>query len=333
MSRRRYITTDISLDKDVTRMGIKYGDAPVLLYTWLIVHASDNATVDGDPFELLGLVWPNRRDKSEEDIISCLLQIDEFKLIAWDREESKIYFPIGPFYRVQSYINKDNRRTVDHPRLLSKSGERKTPEISEDQRETAENAGDQRGSAGNAVSLSLSPSLSLSKDQQQQQCAGAREVVSDPSPQPTDEPPARRDPDAFQAIHKCLEDSFGRLPSEFQVGTFVLYALDDGMEIDLIMRAIRQSALAQKDLRHADATLKSWRQKGILTNASAELEAEEFRMNKRPVEQVTRINQHSRASPSVQRVVPAVQAGKYDEFYRRYSELGIDLQGGGKPDG
>ena len=46
-----------------------------------------------------------------------------------------------------------------------------------------------------------------------------------------------------------------------------------------------------------------------------------------------RNNQHSRVSPSVQRVAPAVQAGKYDEFYRRFSERGIDLQGGGKPDG
>ena len=129
MSRRRYLSTEISVDRQVNQLGTKYGDAPVLLYTWMIPHAADDGTINGDPYELLGMVWPQRRDKSEEDVIRCLTQIEEFGLIAWDRDAALIYFPAGPFYRYQSYIKEANRRKAD-PEPLGR-----------DQRKTAENSG------------------------------------------------------------------------------------------------------------------------------------------------------------------------------------------------
>lgn len=137
MSRRRYISTEISIDKYVNQMGVKYGDAPVLLYTWMIPHAQDDATMNGDPYELLGMVWPQRRDKTEDDVVRALEQMEEFNLIVWDRTARVVYFPVHSFYKYQTYIKKENRRT-------------------------AENAEERRTSAENAVSLSLSLSPSLS---------------------------------------------------------------------------------------------------------------------------------------------------------------------------
>lgn len=159
MSRRRYISTEITVDKQVNKMGMQYGDGPVLLYTWMIPHAADDATITGDPFELLNLVWPGRRDKTEDDVIGALEAMETFDLILWDREHAMIYLPVNSFYRYQTYIKADNRRKTDpdflddqRPAAENTDDQRKTPTISEEQRATAENA----------VSPSPSPSLSPS---------------------------------------------------------------------------------------------------------------------------------------------------------------------------
>ena len=135
---------------------MKYGDTPVLLYTWLIPHAADDATINGDPYELLGMVWPNRRDKNEEDITHALEQMEEFHLIVWDKQERRVYFPTHSFYKYQTYIKEKNRRSNEQ--------QRKTPQNTDEQRESLKIIEEQRESAENAVSLSLSlsPSLSLS---------------------------------------------------------------------------------------------------------------------------------------------------------------------------
>lgn len=68
MARRRYISTDISTDKTVNKMAMKYGDFAALFYTWLIPHIEDNCEITGDAEELLAIVCPWRRDKTVEDI-------------------------------------------------------------------------------------------------------------------------------------------------------------------------------------------------------------------------------------------------------------------------
>ena len=324
MARKVFISSGMSSDDKLLEVGGKDQQA-VLIWPWILLTFDDWGRAEANAKVLKARIFPSLDSLSAEDIERALILFGEKGLVELYEVSGRRYMriPEERWYRYQTHMNRTNRR----PGKDKMESDFPIPEdISSNAPQTP--TGNHGAPQFPVPSLSPSPS----NDQQQQQRACAREVNSDSPPELTDETPARRDPKAFQTIHKCLEESFGRLPSEFQVGTFVLYALDDGMEIDLIVRAIRQSALAQKDLRHADATLKSWRQKGILTNAAAESEAEEFRKKKRPIEQGTRNSQHQRASPSSRRVVPAVQAGKYDEFYRRYSELGVELQGG-KPDG
>lgn len=181
MSRRRYISTEISVDKQVNRMGMEYGDAPVLLYTWMIPHADDQGRLPGDPFELLNLVWPGRRDKTEEDVVRCLTAMDQYGLIRWDRTAEAVIFPARNFYKYQTYIKPSNRRHADEESPNARPAyhpddQRKTAQNSEDQRTSAENGDDQRKTAQISASPSPSPSPSLTppKDKAKARAVRAR---------------------------------------------------------------------------------------------------------------------------------------------------------------
>lgn len=110
MARRRYISTQISLDAAVDKLAQEYGDFAALLYTWMVPHAEDDATITGDPDELMFTVIPRRRDKTIEDVVAALEGMEKVGLIKWDRENKIIYFPPESFYRYQSYIREDKRR-------------------------------------------------------------------------------------------------------------------------------------------------------------------------------------------------------------------------------
>lgn len=150
MARKRYISTDVSTDKQLNRMGAKYGDGAQLFYLMMIPHADDNGTITGDPWELLGLVWGSRRDKTEDDVTQALDALAEFRLIIRG-EDGLLYFPCHAFYKYQSYIKQENRRNVDPEPLI------------DDRRKTPENAGNNNSpaipaeNAGNLDSPVTSP--------------------------------------------------------------------------------------------------------------------------------------------------------------------------------
>jgi hypothetical protein len=141
MSRRRYISSAISLDRVINKLASEAGDFAVLLYTWMIPHAEDAARITGDPEELLYMVVPGRRDKTVDDVESALLHMASLRLIAWRREEGAIYFNTESFYRYQAYIPTAKR--ADNSRYFSTNGDKrqKAPEV-----------------ATNPASLSPSPS-------------------------------------------------------------------------------------------------------------------------------------------------------------------------------
>lgn len=151
MSRRRYVSTAISTDTAVNKLALRGGDFAALLYTWMIPHASDDATINGDPEELLMIVLPGRRDKSAEDIADALSLMDELELIAWDRDEKIVSFPACAFYKHQSYIKDGERRGANNTATPS---------------EKAQNTGDganQRKSAQKCASFKSSFSSSLTQ--------------------------------------------------------------------------------------------------------------------------------------------------------------------------
>lgn len=133
MSRRRYLSTDISLDRKVNDLATECGDFAALLYTWMIPHATDDATITADPDVLWALVTPRRRDKTEADIEAAIQGMVAAGLV--EKKGETLFFRSESFYKYQTYISPDKRRSGKP----SSAKRRKTPE--------------------KAVSLSLSPSL------------------------------------------------------------------------------------------------------------------------------------------------------------------------------
>jgi hypothetical protein len=173
MSRRRYVSTDISTDTQVNRLARTADDFAVMLYTWLIPHTDDEGIIYGDEEEIALQVIPGRRDKSLKDIVNALEAMEKLSLIAWDREGRRILFPVKSFYKYQTYIREERRR--DAPKPPPTNGHHRTaPHDSEEQRIPAlngaqpriapQNTADQRISPQNTASLnpSHSPSHSLS---------------------------------------------------------------------------------------------------------------------------------------------------------------------------
>ena len=141
MSRRRYISTTMSVDKRIAKLS----DSAALLWTWMIPHAEEDATITGDVEELRWTVVPSR---PHMDVDACLREIEAQGLIA--RRDGIVYFDTDSFYRYQSNIHSDKR--ADHSAIFS--GE---------QRRTAENGGEERETARNAASFSLSSSPSFTR--------------------------------------------------------------------------------------------------------------------------------------------------------------------------
>lgn len=150
MSRRRYISTDISLDGRINKLAREAGDFAVLLYTWMIPHAEDDGSIVGDLDELMLRVMPGRRDKSTEEVGAALTCMAEIGLIVWDREANRIAFPPDSFYKHQSYISEERRNRAAERRTSANNGadERKTP-----LRSSSSTSSSSRGRGGASFSL------------------------------------------------------------------------------------------------------------------------------------------------------------------------------------
>jgi hypothetical protein len=58
MARRRYLSTEVSSDPKLVELAERAGPWSVVLYTWLIPHAEDDASVSADPGKLKLQVVP-----------------------------------------------------------------------------------------------------------------------------------------------------------------------------------------------------------------------------------------------------------------------------------
>jgi hypothetical protein len=109
MSRRRYISTVISIDRRLQSLS----DSAALLYTWMIPHAEDDATLPSNAEELANIVVPNRKTWNTRKVALALEEMASAGLIT--TLNGTLYFPIVSFYRYQSSIPAHKRRTEDVP--------------------------------------------------------------------------------------------------------------------------------------------------------------------------------------------------------------------------
>jgi hypothetical protein len=135
MARRRYVTNEISLDEELNQLAMQHGDFVALFYTWGITHAEDDAVLSGSPEKLRMRVVPGRSDKTAADITHTLRLLADAGLVLWDEQERMVQFPVTTFYRVQSYIPAEKRRTENIANNYSGSAN-----ISDEQRQTPTNS-------------------------------------------------------------------------------------------------------------------------------------------------------------------------------------------------
>lgn len=153
MSRKRYINTTMATDKRLNQLGISGGDFAVMLYTWMIPHASDHADLNGDVEEFMATVIPMRRDKTTEDVVEALSAMCALGLIEWDGVT--IRFPLETFYKHQPYIRGD-RRSPDYDPDDDGARSTEITQVNKDVRRSAQSGDDPRTSAQNSASFKSS---------------------------------------------------------------------------------------------------------------------------------------------------------------------------------
>ncbi|MHC9544625.1 MAG: hypothetical protein AB9903_34340 [Vulcanimicrobiota bacterium] len=168
MSRKRYISNEISTDVKVLRLASKGGLLALLLYTWLIPHAEDDGTVTANPAEIVMRVIPCIRNVSIEEIQKAIDSIIDTGLMTIENE--KLCFPLDNFFKHQSNIGKDKIEFLVRGGTLKEWNEirrdeyRRSISSAAKRNENENTASDEKLLEFGAPSPSPSPSPSLSDD-------------------------------------------------------------------------------------------------------------------------------------------------------------------------
>lgn len=133
MSRRRYISTDLSTDIKLAELS-EHGTLPLLLFTWAIPHMDDWGRMTGDARQFKLLVCP-ALDVSSREVEESLTNIASVDLWIRYQIDGKqfIAIPEDRWFKHQSYINKGKRGDdggSNFPKPPNNADEhRKTPKI------------------------------------------------------------------------------------------------------------------------------------------------------------------------------------------------------------
>jgi hypothetical protein len=190
MSRRRYLTSDISTDPRIADLS-SYGALPVALYLMAITHADDWGRLTGDARQFKLLVCPGF-DVTARDIDEALGQIAEVGLWLRYSVEGRAYiaFPPASWFRYQTYIGRDKRATdgsaIPAPAdpawraLPAEPAEPVAPTVTQEQAasQAADNAAERRGTPQNAEDRRATPNFAA-------ECRGTPLHARTPSPSPS----------------------------------------------------------------------------------------------------------------------------------------------------
>lgn len=223
MSRRRYLSSIISVDSRVNRVAMEHGDWIALIYTWMIPHAGDDGYLRGDPDELLAQVLPLRRDLHGGHMRQALeiLSAPDCGLIVWDEARRIVAFPAESFYRYQSYIKDGPRRgerdttppapgqpAPGQPVALICADPRESAANGADLRDSAassaHNSADQRKSAQNSASFKSSSSVKSSVSLKSSLKQGVAPL--EPAPPPDGDDDSQIDPPRTEPVIEPFAD-------------------------------------------------------------------------------------------------------------------------------
>lgn len=109
MGRRRYVSTDISVDPRIADLTLEAGPYAALLYTWLIPHADDTGAIPGNPRQIKLQVVPGLDSCDVQTIAESLEVMLRLGLLVDD--SGVLRFPPS-FYKHQSYIKEERRKSA-----------------------------------------------------------------------------------------------------------------------------------------------------------------------------------------------------------------------------
>lgn len=163
MSRKRYISTDISTDAKVAELS-SHGFLAPLIYTWSIPHMDDWGRISGDAREFKMQVCPGL-DITIRDVEEAINQVVSIGLWIRYNVNGKWCISISKpetWFKHQSYINKSKRDDDTGSNYPSSDKQQETPKNAEERQETAVMTEIEQETAKIAASFSSSVSLSSS---------------------------------------------------------------------------------------------------------------------------------------------------------------------------
>lgn len=99
MARGRLINTTICQDKRVAAFS---SDTSRLAYTWLYTFADRDGRVQGDPVMVVSMVFPRRRDMTEEEMAVYITEWQAAKLVDWYEVDGEKYIQFTDFKTTQA---------------------------------------------------------------------------------------------------------------------------------------------------------------------------------------------------------------------------------------
>lgn len=111
MAHGRMVSKKISLNKTVNSMS----DRSQLAFTWAIAHLDYNGVIHGDPAVFKMIVFPRRKDITEDEIEHFINEWNELGLIIIYEAVDDIWLHFPGFDRNQVGLRKDRERASGYP--------------------------------------------------------------------------------------------------------------------------------------------------------------------------------------------------------------------------
>jgi len=277
MSRKRFITSDMSVDEKIAEIAAE-NPVAALMWPWFITGFDDWGRMEANPVKIKLSIFP-AFPYTPKDIEEAIDLYDKFGIVHKYEVDGKEYIAIEPekYYKYQTYI-RGSKREIDGsncppppnpPWGKAKDSTEKHTEHDRhaDARTCAQSNADER-----KCIPSPSPSPSINKDNDDNNMAAQ--------------------PIGFVA---CFEQEFGRpiSPSEFE--RLYAFLANDGMDDAVVCEAIRRArANGVPKLTYVEAILREWRDNQVVNLAGVERVDKEFEKRK-GVKKVGTVESQARA--------------------------------------
>lgn len=222
MSRKRYISTEISISGKIEELARRAGEYAVVLFTWMIPHVDDWGRMEGEADKVFFTVTPRFAllGRTPEDAEKALRAMADLGLIERYEVAGKFYIQVNlnTFYELQTYIPKE-KRAEDKSAFPAPP-----PKINTESQKVAQNSTEQQQVAQNTPSPSSSPVPSPKEKEGSTSDSTTYEDVPPPPEKESLASPISSSPELKSTLDKAVKAYYSKWPEErkkFKVGGVV----------------------------------------------------------------------------------------------------------------